>query len=391
MKLSNLLKGFKAQDNTPEKGTRHSRKAQKKSPDRIKMEMKTLRQAIENALDADNPDRIDLIGIYENSVRDSHVHAQLEIARNKVTSSPFVLTRNGSEDEQATELLRREWFEKFLSIVLDSEMWGYTLVEAGDINDEGEFVDMITFPRRNVLPFKKAICFDSDAPGNNIPYSNEEGTLKPEDFFFIELGSAEKLGSLELIAREVIWKNFARSDWSQASEKYGMPYLSIKTDTTDKAELDRIESMAANFAANGYVITDHDDEIEIKQAQNTDFYKIYLENSQYCDEQISKCINGQTGSSDEKSFVGSAEVHERILNDFHAARLRRCTNVVNNKLIPFLVYHGYSLDGCKIKFTDLERKPAPDPKEPEPPAQPGQPQARGPVKKRRAVSQDLPW
>ncbi|MGQ1889141.1 phage portal protein family protein [Thermophagus sp. OGC60D27] len=371
-------------DKTPINGYRHSRKAEKKSPDRIKMEMKNLRQAIEDALDADNPDRRDLISLYENAVQDSHVHAQIEIARNKIVSSPFILKRNGVVDEQATELLRREWFEKFLGYVLDSELWGYTLVEAGDMNDNGEFTDMIIFPRRNVLPFKRAICLDSDSPDDYIPYAGKD--LTPEQFFFIELGTPDNLGSLRLITREVIWKNFARSDWSQASEKYGMPYLSIKTDTTDKAELDRIEAMARNFASNGYVITDHDDEVTIQQVSHTDFYKIYLENAQFCDEQISKCINGQTSSSDEKAFVGSAEVHERILNDFHSARLRRCTNVVNNKLIPFLIFHGYPLEGCRIEFLDLTAKDK---------EKNTTPQSRllinGIKKKPIAASRNLPW
>lgn len=353
------------------------------------MEMKSLRDAEDNALDVNNPDRRDLIFIYENAVRDPHVHAQIEIARNKLTGEPFTVSRNGADDEQATDLFKREWFDKFIGFVLDSELWGYTLVELGDLDENGEFVDAITFPRRNVYPFMKAIALDPDAPAKGIFY--EEQT---DELFLIELGQADMLGTLQLVSREVIWKNFARTDWSQSSEKFGMPFLYIKTDTSNTAELDRLEAMARNFASNGYIIGDTEDEINIVQTPATDFYKIYAENATFCDAQISKAINGQTGSSDEKAFVGAAEVHERILDDFHAARLRRATNIVNNKLIPFLVYHGYPLEGCKLRYNAFDPKPeakpeAPDDgngKDPKPEthekAKPGKPQA---------ARRSLPW
>lgn len=317
----------------------------KRPVDRVKMEMKDLRDAVEMALDINNPDRRTLIGIYENSVRDPHVHSQIEIAKNKITGADFMVFRNGKEDKAAVKLLKAEWFEDFLSLVLDAELWGHTLVEFGYFNDKGEFESCHVFPRRHVFPFHKVIAFDQDSPARGINY--EDNTMP---LYLIELGKPEDIGILELIAREVIWKNFARSDWSQASEKFGMPKLYIKTDTTDTKELDRLERMASNFASNGWIITDTDDEVSIEMPNSTDFYKIYAENAKFCDEQISKAINGQTGSSEQKAYTGAAEVHERILDDFNLARLRRCANVINNKLIPFLVYHGYKLQDCKLQF-----------------------------------------
>lgn len=95
------------------------------------------------------------------------------------------------------------------------------------------------------------------------------------------------------------------------------------------------------------------------QIKNTDFYKIYLENIQSCNENISKLINGQTGTTDEKAYVGSAEVHERILNDYTFSRLRKMEYIINNQLIPFLIYWGYPLNDCKFQYTDLLPKEQP--------------------------------
>ena len=330
--------------------------------DRVVMQMNTLKNAVDSAIDIYNPDRRDLIGIYENVAKDAHVISQLEIAFNKVISQPFVLSKNGTDDEEATKLLKKEWFEDFQRFCIEPEFWGYTLIEFGLIDDKGEFTECDVFARRNVLPFSYAVCFDANSPnGAGIAYEipDDKGNSKDlkQQLFLIEMGKADKLGKFETIAREVIWKNFANTDWSQGSEKFGMPFIDIATDSDDPNELNRIENMARNFAANGYVIRGMNDEVKIVQAIGRDFYKIYLEKVKMCDEQISKCINGATGASDQQAYVGAAQVHERTTDEFHHSRMRRITNVVNAKLIPFLVFHGYPVDGCEFRYTAFDDKP----------------------------------
>jgi phage gp29-like protein len=318
--------------------------------DRVKMEMDELVNAIEYALYPGSPDRRNLLAIYASAEDDSHVISQVEIAKAKLIAEPFILTKNGTEDETLTKMFRASWFEDWLSIIIDSIMYGYTLVEAGQLNSEGTWTEFRTFPRRHVEPFKKHILIrPSDSVG--IPYGDN-----PASLYLLEIGKAKDLGRFKTVAREVIWKNFSRTDWSQASEKYGMPILYYQTDTEDKQELDRIEQLCRNFASNGWIIGHINDKITINQAANSDFYKIYLENATFCDNQISKCINGQTGSSDEKSFVGAAEVHERILDDFSERRLRMASNLTNNTLMPFLKYHGWQLEGVQFRFPALDKK-----------------------------------
>jgi phage gp29-like protein len=317
--------------------------------DRIKMEMDNLINAVENAIYPGRPDRRELLTIYANTEDDAHVISQVEIAKSKLLAEPFIITRNGTEDETLTEMFRASWFEDWLTLIIDSLNWGYTLVEAGPIVN-GVWSNFSAFPRRHVEPFKKQILVrPSDIVG--IPYGDNPAAL-----FLLEIGTAKDLGRYKTVAREVIWKNFSRSDWSQASEKFGMPFLYFQTATEDKEELDRIEALCRNFASNGYVIGHTEDKITIEQATNSDFYKIYLENAQFCDQQISKCINGQTGTSDEKAFVGSAEVHERILDDFSERRLRKASNLTNHTLFPFLSYHGWQLDGVQFRYPVLDKK-----------------------------------
>lgn len=355
-RFSEAFKALTGQNNGPEikekKKARLTGSLDITPEDRVKMEMRQLRQAVENAVYPTNPDRRDLLAIYKNAVTDPQVLSQIETAKAKVTSEPFMLSINEKDDEEKTALLKKPWFESFLKIIVDAQMWGHTVVEFGPIKDS-TFTYSKVFPRRHIEPFTHQVLL---RPGDRtgIPYGD-----KPEAFYLIEIGEPEDLGLLQVISREVIWKNFSRSDWSTASEKFGMPMLYVKTGTTDEKDLDRIEEMCRNFASNGYLIVTTDDEVNLLESAKSDIFKIYEMNARFCDEQISKIINGQTGTSDEKAFVGSAEVHERILNDYHDARLRMITNIINYSLIPFLVYHGFPLEGTAFRF------PALDPKKPE--------------------------
>jgi len=346
-------------DEKPPRRKRVSSKLKRNYQYRIELNLDQLKVAIDAAKMPDNPDRQLLYIIFDQAMKDSHLSGQMRTAVIAVQKSEFYLSKNNDPDDEATELLRAGWFDDFVSLALDAEFWGHSLVEFGLLGDDGLFTGVQLIPRINVHQEESIVVMDyGDDKG--VDYSKAATQLA-----LVEIGDPYSLGILELAAKEVIVKNYARTDWSQASEKYGMPLLKILTGTQDDKEIDKMEQMAANFASNGYVILSQDDEAEIMQARNSDFYKIYQENITLCDQQISKIINGQTGTSDEKAFVGSAEVHERLLDDYTNARLRKVQHIVNNKLIPFLVEWGYPLEGYKFQYADLLKKPDPKPRDPE--------------------------
>lgn len=338
----------------PSAKKRLSEQVAKAPVDRVTMQMDNLRQAIDEAQDVNNPSINNLMLFYDNAMRDSHVCSQVTVARNMVLAAPYALGRNGTDSDEALKLLRRPWFEKFITAAIDSELYGYSLIEFGEIR-EGEFQDCKIFPRRWVKPRTREVLLN---PSDVTGFSYADALNR---FFLVEVGDPESLGVLELVCREVIWKNFARVDWSSASERFGMPFVFMKTRLDDDTEVAKRARMLANFGTKGWAIGDIDDEMQIVETSKSDFYKIYAENARYCDEQISKLINGQTGTSDEKAFVGSAEVHERILDNYTDRRLRSLSNVINYELIPFLVYHGYPLDGYEFRFTELDPKEREDP------------------------------
>jgi SPP1 gp7 family putative phage head morphogenesis protein len=324
------------------KRKRTSSRLARQPVDRVKMEIRALTAAVENALDPYNPDRIDLLTIYENSWKDSQVISEREKAEAYLITEPYCILTGGKPSEEKTNLLKRPWFNKYLSIALYAEFWEYTLAEFQEQDANGEFTGVKVFPRKHVRPFEELIVMaPTDREG--ICYSGIE-----KDLFLIPLGDPYNVGKLESIAREVIWKNFARSDWSEYNERYGKPFVDYAIDTENEAEIQERVDMAANFGSNGYMVHDIEEKVTITHNASRASSENFKDLALFCDDQIAKLMNGQTGTSDEKSFVGAAEVHERVLETFNEARLTRIQDNVNYYLLPFLAYHGYP-------FTEKDR------------------------------------
>jgi SPP1 gp7 family putative phage head morphogenesis protein len=330
---------------------------------RITMSMDNLKAAMDQAVDVYNPNRNELLLLYYQTMKDSHTKSQLEIAINKVASLPFRIWDGDTENEDLKYFFKKPWFDDYIKTFIEAELWGYTLGEFGDMVN-GEFKNMKVFQRRWVNPARKEIlALPSNQRG--VPYADVLN-----DIFMIEFGDPDDQGTLELITKEVIWKNFARTDWSDFNERFGKPILDIATDTDDQAEVNKRATMAAGFGSNLWIVRDIDDQVNILEAKNVggngqNFEKMI----RMCNEEISKVINGQSGTSDEKSFVGSAEVGERILNDYTKARVRRMSNHINYTLIPFLNFAGYPLNNATFEFIIEEKNVDTKTTDPEP-AQP---------------------
>jgi hypothetical protein len=339
-----------------------------KPVDRVKMEMSNLGSAVEAALDPENSDRVELITMYENSWKDSRVISEREKAAAYLVTEPFQIISTNSPNEDKKKLFARPWFVDFMKIALFAEFWGYTLAEFQEQDENGEFTAVKVFPRRHVRPFEKLIVMEPTFR-EGVSYA-ETAT----DFFLIELGEPTDLGKLETITREVIWKTFARSDWSEYNERFGKPILDFATDTTDQNELEKKKEAARDFGSNLWLIRDIEDEVDIVHVASRASSENFRDMATFCDEQIALLFNGQTATSDQKSFVGAAEVQERVLDTFTKARLLNLQNTINYTLIPFLIEHGYPLDaGDRFLFDALDNESKKKMQTPGAPPKPGKP------------------
>lgn len=315
-------------------------------------QIKKWENAIVMAQNPDTPNRYQLYLLYEWAIKDAHLRSQLRTAHITVKRSDFIVQVDNKENEELTKLFDSSWFIQYLKYALDSEFYGHSLIQFDYRKDEkGLFKEIKLVPREHVRPETHEVLV---RPYDNKGINYKE---KPFDSWLVEIGEADDLGLLEVATREVIWKLYGRKDWSVRSEKFGMPVTALNTSSSDEKELNAKEDMLANFAANSYVLLDDEDEIKFLESTNSgNGHLIYKDNIELCDKYMSKLINGQTGSSDEKAFAGSAGVHERILSDYGFARLDFLESHINYKLFPFLIKHGYKLENAKFRFVDLIKK-----------------------------------
>jgi SPP1 gp7 family putative phage head morphogenesis protein len=315
---------------------------------RVEMELRIWKRAVEQAEYVLRPRRNELYRVYHRAMEDDHLLSQVRTAHFTVQMADFKLERDGVELEDEKELLARPWMLNYIRHCVDAELWGHSLVEFdGRKNEAGEFTRVMLVPRIHVRPeYGLVVVFEHDEDG--IEYREE-----PYSELLMEIGEPDDLGLLKVLSKLAIRKEYALVDWSRRNEKYGMPFLAIKTATRDKTEIDEKAEMAANFGSNSWAIFDDMDEVQMLESSQANTYQSFEKMADRMDRGISILVNGQTGTTEEKSFVGSAEVHERILNTYTKARMLRIQNHINERLIPFLVRHGYPLEGVEFQYLDL--------------------------------------
>lgn len=320
------------------------------------MQQDELKIAIQQAEDPIRPRRELLNEYYRQTLKDGHISGEYEKAINKVVGSPFAVFKVGTDDidEVATKLLMKAWFEDYRIYHEEARFHGHSLIQFLDLVPSSEkeiqleFKEVELIPRDHVRPEDGYIVLDISHE-TGIPFRELKKQLR-----LIEFGKRDNIGILQIAAKEFIWKNYSRSDWSRHSEKFGMPMVAIKAATTDKAEVDKLEQMAREFGNNLWMILDPDDEIDLKEPTFKDSYQIYKEKALFCNTEVSKAFTWQTGTSDEKAYVGSSEVHERVLDAYVEARKRKQTFQINDELFPFLIEHGYPLQDREFRYIVMD-------------------------------------
>lgn len=329
--------------------------------------------AILRAMAENYPDRVLLMNAYK-SHGDLHVKSQIKTAVFEAISEDwYIFDQDYQRREDLEKLLSKLWFIDLNRIYIETEFFAHSLVYFWML-ENGEINKTKLFPRSHVEPKNGDIIPDLNDLQKRVNYRDNPLF----DSVFIEMGDHEDLGILEDVVRNAIIKTYGLKDWARSSEKWGDPHVVLKSASQDEDENDKKEEWLRNFAHNGYVMADIDDEIELLERKGTGSHSIFKELIELMNSENSKGINGQVATADEKSFVGSAEVHERILNKYTKARLFQLMYFHSETTFPFLAQlnggnNAYrELDGMRFVPKILLKKEGddesedPDPKNPNP-------------------------
>jgi len=296
------------------------------------------------------PNNTELIRVFKDIEVDLHLFALMQTIRLKVIANNFfIYNADETVNDEATALFKKKWFRKTAKFIVDSEFYGFSLIQLLDIKD-GIFSDAELVPREYVVQqrrgVKKALANSSDL----MPFDAPEFLN-----WVVPVGETDNLGLLHKATPLVIKKKEVISAWSESAEIFGMPLRVGRTNIGDPVKRANMEDMMENIGSAGWAVIHEDDVVEFVETSKTDFYKIYQEFVQTVNSELSKGILLQTGTTDEKAFSGSAGVHENLLKSLIEAYIVLVEETTNEAIIPACIRLNLLPVGCYFK-SDNEQK-----------------------------------
>lgn len=316
---------------------------------RVRQDAQKFNIALQAAESPMYPNRFLLMQTYQQIVLDGQVQSAMLQRKSKILCQKFMVCGpNGEVDETKTEWLNQKWFYDFTNLALDSIFWGFSLVQFGNIiNDKYTSTELV--PRIYVVP-EFSLVRSNTATVTEGKHFNEP----PYNNWCIGVGEKKDLGIMMYLAPYVIWKKNAMAAWAEFAEIFGSPIRIGKTDVRDELTRKNMENMLRNMGVASWAVLDLNDQVELMQASRTDAYAVFDKMVERCNSEISKIILGQTGTTDEKAYSGSANVHESVSAMIGKQDLVKMRFVIENQLFPMMIRNGFDLNGCTFKYDESE-------------------------------------
>ncbi|UGU15204.1 DUF935 family protein [Sinomicrobium kalidii] len=295
--------------------------------------LENLKMAVALATDPEEPDFSQLSEVYRNLLIDNHLGSVIDTRLLHAQRAPFkIVDEKGQENEELTDLFQRPWFEDFRRLTVFSRFQGRTLVELYELNDLGELEYIDEIPQ-GYFNAKKGIILKE--PGAQTGWKYKEGLFEPH---YLQVGKDRELGMLMQMAPAILAKKLGMGAWQDFIDKYGVPPLFITTDRSDPTRQKELLEAGLNFKRTNVLVGQGNEKFEVGQTggvSKADTYDLLVLR---INSEISKRVLGGTSLTDEKSFVGSAEIQYRLAKDRFESDKLLVKNVINMKLFPKLVH-----------------------------------------------------
>ena len=297
--------------------------------DRTRADIQKWRRALTQAQSPINPRSWLLQDLYDNLESDGHFLAQKELRKTATSGYAFSIidVKTGEVNQEKTDFFSGEWFYNFLDCALDSIFKGFTILELTD----PKTLKFEVIPRRNVIGSLGIVQRDiSDCHGIDFNAKEFQNTL-------VKIGKPTDLGLMANICGQLIWKRNAQQSWAEFTERFGMPLITATTNQTSPADIRQLDEMLAALGESARAVLPDGTTIGVTPFAGSDAYKVYDQQIERINAEISKPITGGTMVTDDGSSRSQSEVHERNLDDkLSEADRRMITFVVNGQLMPLL-------------------------------------------------------
>ena len=318
---------------------------------RIKANINKWLMARRMAESIENPNNTEKERVYKDILVDSHLTAVMQTVRLLCMANSFSIynTENNEVDEESTKLFRKMWYRNIIKEYVNSKFHGFSLVQLGDIKD-GCFDSSELVPRHYVVQQKGGVKKELGNVKSLIDFKDRRFIN-----WLVPMGDPNDLGLLDKAAPLIIKKKEVIAAWSEGAEMFAHPLRYVKTKISDVERKENAEDMMDEMGLSAWAVLDSEDEIGFLQGNRTDISNMYKAFLEFVNSEISKLFLLQTGTTDEKSHVGSAQVMQDTLKSLIESYLTDIEDLTNKTVIPIAQRHGLIPLGRYIK-ADNEQK-----------------------------------
>ena len=310
-----------------------------------RIDVKEWTWAEQEAIDIDRPRRQRLMDVYRVVGKEAKAKTQKRILN--VINIPFKVidTRTGEVDAEATALLKKSWFYKFLAYAVESKFYGYSLVKL-IFDAQNNVADCKLVPRENVVPEYMGVLQDT--------YTDTftRFDLPPYHHTYVWIcEDTANLGLFNDIAPSAIAVKNARAFWGRYQELFGISQRIATTSSKDSKVIDQIENNLKNMASAGYAVLPEGTNYEVlADGRSSDPFKVFQEAMNTGESRINEVILGSPQGDNNAGSYAKEKVFKEVAEDITSADITLCASVINDNLLKILNLWNYDFEGLEFTF-----------------------------------------
>ena len=278
---------------------------------------------------------------YEEIYRDIEVNSAYSLLINNIVSRSFEIEGN----EKLTESLQESvWFKDMIRIIIESTIFGYSVLTIDEINDDVEEVG--NYERELYNPISKQLL------QNKYSYDSGVNIESPEykDWYIEIIGDKKFEGEMSNVAIMAIYLKDMTISWVDLLNRFSAPQPIAKTANNDDTYLAELQEYLSQIQAGSYAVLDENTEFEMVEPKslNADTFEKLKD---YLISQIRKQILGTEKLGGDSQWVGSAEISKQLFNTKVTQIIDFVEDILNNKVFESLVALGLNqYSNAKIKI-----------------------------------------